>query len=115
MQFKALVPMLQTEDIGRTKEWYESTLGFVATGVSDDWLRLARDGVAIMFMRNAQLGTPSATATQYIYVDDLMGLWEAVKDLCSAEWGPEKTPYGMLEFAIKDPNGYLLSFGQPTP
>jgi hypothetical protein len=44
-----------------------------------------------------------------------MGLWEAVKDLCSAEWGPEKTPYGMLEFAIKDPNGYLLSFGQPTP
>jgi len=26
--------------------------------------------------------------------------------------GPEKTPYGMLEFAIKNPNGYLLSFGQ---
>jgi hypothetical protein len=21
-------------------------------------------------------------------------------------------PYGMLEFAIRDPNGYLLSFGQ---
>jgi hypothetical protein len=66
MQFKALVPMLQAEDIGRTKEWYESTLGFVATGVSDDWLRLVRDGVSIMFMRNEQLGTPSATATQYI-------------------------------------------------
>jgi hypothetical protein len=26
--------------------------------------------------------------------------------------GPERMPYGMLEFAIKDPNGYLLSFGQ---
>jgi hypothetical protein len=23
-------------------------------------------------------------------------------------------PYGMLEFAVKDPNGYLLSFGQHT-
>jgi hypothetical protein len=29
-----------------------------------------------------------------------------------AEWGPEKMPYGMLEVAIRDPNGYLLSFGQ---
>ena len=26
--------------------------------------------------------------------------------------GPEEMPYGMLEFAIKDLNGYLLSFGQ---
>jgi hypothetical protein len=33
---------------------------------------------------------------------------------CPAEWGPEEMPYGMLEFAIKDPNGYLLSFGQPV-
>jgi len=23
-------------------------------------------------------------------------------------------PYGLIEFAIKDPNGYLLSFGQPV-
>jgi hypothetical protein len=22
-------------------------------------------------------------------------------------------PYGMLEFAIKDPNGYLIAFGEP--
>jgi hypothetical protein len=30
------------------------------------------------------------------------------------EWGPERMPYGLIEFAIKDPNGYLLSFGQPV-
>jgi hypothetical protein len=29
-----------------------------------------------------------------------------------ARMGPEKMPYSMLEFAIKDPNGYLLSFGE---
>jgi uncharacterized glyoxalase superfamily protein PhnB len=55
---------------------------------------------------------PQATATQYIYVDDVMRLWNSIKDQCVAEWEPEKMPYGMLEFAIKDPNGYLLSFGQ---
>jgi hypothetical protein len=31
-------------------------------------------------------------------------------ELCG---GPEQMPYGMLEFAIKDLNGYMLSFGQP--
>ena len=28
------------------------------------------------------------------------------------EWELQETPYGMLEFAIRDPNGYILSFGQ---
>lgn len=29
-------------------------------------------------------------------------------------WGPEVYHYGMREFAIKDDNGYTLSFGEPT-
>jgi catechol 2,3-dioxygenase-like lactoylglutathione lyase family enzyme len=113
MRFKALVPMLQTDDMKRTREWYESLLGFrCVSAEGDDWCRLIRDDIAIMFMRNDHLGPPHATATQYIYVDDVMAVWDSIKDRCSAEWGPEKRPYGMLEFAIKDPNGYLLSFGQ---
>jgi len=58
------------------------------------------------------LGPPHATATQYIHVDDVMAVFHAVKDRCPIEWGPERMPYRMLEFAIRDPNGYLLSFGQ---
>lgn len=58
----------------------------------DEWCRLARDDVAIMFMRNAHLGDPHATATQYVYVDDVMAVWSSIKDHCSAEWGPEKMP-----------------------
>jgi hypothetical protein len=29
-------------------------------------------------------------------------------------WGPEIYEYGMHEFAIKDCNGYTISFGQPV-
>jgi uncharacterized glyoxalase superfamily protein PhnB len=113
MRFTALVPMLQCNDIEATKAWYRSVFGFRCVGeVAGNWCRLERDGVAIMFMRNDHLGAPNATATQYIYVDDVMMLWNAIKGRCSAEWGPERMPYGMLEFAIKDLNGYLLSFGQ---
>lgn len=114
-RFKTLVPMLQCQNIKATKEWYHSVLGFRCVGkVEDAWCRLERDGVAIMFMQNTHLGVPQATATQYIYVDDVLGLWDSIKHICNAEWGPAVMPYGMLEFAIKDLNGYLLSFGQPT-
>ena len=113
MRFTALVPMLQCDDIEATKAWYRSVLGFECVGeVAGGWCRLERDGAAIMFMKNDHLGAPHATATQYVYVDDVMTLWNSIKDRCSAEWGPERMPYGMLEFAIKDLNGYLLSFGQ---
>jgi Glyoxalase/Bleomycin resistance protein/Dioxygenase superfamily len=115
MRFKALVPMLQCNDIEATRGWYSSVLGFRCVGqMESGWCRLERDGVAIMFMRNDHLGAPTATATQYMYVDDVLELWNSIKDRCDAEWGPEQMPYGMLEFAIKDINGYLLSFGQAT-
>jgi uncharacterized glyoxalase superfamily protein PhnB len=115
MRMNALVPMLQTNEMMRTRNWYEQVLGFrcvSAQGV--EWCRLERDGVAIMFMQNAHLGSPHATATQYIYVDDVGELWNSIKERCTAEWGPEEMPYGLTEFAVKDPNGYLLSFGQST-
>src|SRR6516164_1781328 len=41
-------------------------------------VRLIRD-VAIMFMWNNNLGSPHATATQYIYVDDVSKLWKSIK------------------------------------
>jgi uncharacterized glyoxalase superfamily protein PhnB len=109
----ALVPMLQSNDMARTKNWYEQVLGFrCVSSQGDEWCRLERDDVAIMFMRNAHLGEPHATATQYIYVDDVHALWNSLKEKCTPEWGPEEMPYGLVEFAIRDPDGYLLSFGQ---
>ena len=86
--------------------------GFKCIGREDVWCRLEREGVTLMFMRNDHFGEPHATAIQYIYVNDLDALWDAIKDKVKAEWGPKKMPYGMMEFAIKDPDGYLLSFGE---
>ena len=115
-RFQKLVPMLQTEDMGQTVAWYETVLGFRRTGggqQQDGWCSLSRDDVSIMFMNNAHLGPPHETATQYFTVDDVDALWDGIKEHCHAEWGPEDFPYGLREFAIKDPNGYLLSFGSP--
>jgi uncharacterized glyoxalase superfamily protein PhnB len=113
-RLNALTPMLQTADMDKTIAWYTSVLGFrCVSRDGEGWSRLERDGVALMFMHNDHLGPPHATVTQYIYVDDVRALWTAIRDRVTPEWGLEEMPYGMLEFAIKDPNGYLLSFGQP--
>jgi hypothetical protein len=96
MRMTALVPMLQTNDMARTRRWYEEVLSFhCAASQGDEWCRLERDDIAIMFMRNAHLGPPHATATQYIYVDDVSELWNSIKERCTAEWGPEEMHYGV--------------------
>src|SRR5262245_32556525 len=67
VRMTALVPMLQTNDMIRTQNWYEEVLGFrCVSAQGDEWCRLERDDIAIMFMRNAHLGPPHATATQYL-------------------------------------------------
>jgi catechol 2,3-dioxygenase-like lactoylglutathione lyase family enzyme len=107
--------MLQTSDMDRTIAWYRDVLGFrCVRRMGDGWCHLEQGSVSLMFMKNEHVGAPHATATQYIYVDDLDGLWETLKSRVAAEWGPEVMPYGMREFAIKDPDGYYLSFGEPV-
>ena len=58
MRLRSLVPMLQSSDLQRTIDWYSSVLGFRCIGREEEWCRLERDGVTLMFMRNAHLGAP---------------------------------------------------------
>ena len=44
----------------------------------------------------------------------MRGLWDSLEGRVMPEWGPEEMPYGMLEFAVRDPDGYFLSFGEPV-
>ena len=115
MRLRRLTPMLQTLDLAATIAWYERLLGFHCVArQGDEWCRLERDGVALMFMVNAHLGAPAATATQYFEVEDVEALFAALRGRATVEWGLEEMPYGMREFAIRDCSGYLLSFGEPT-
>ena len=71
MGLRSLTPMLQTSDMDRTISWYGDVLGFhCVRRVEDGWCHLRQGGVSLMFMKNDHVGTPHATATQYIHVDD---------------------------------------------
>jgi catechol 2,3-dioxygenase-like lactoylglutathione lyase family enzyme len=111
--------MLQTSDMGKTIEFYTRTLGFrlVNTWPAEGeptWCILARDDVAIMFMTNEHVGTPAMTGTLYIQTTDVLDLHRRIAGQVEVLWGPEVYEYGMHEFAIRDCNGYTLSFGQPV-
>ena len=113
MRFKALVPMLQTNDMSRTRLWYETILGFrCVSAQGDEWCRLARDDVAIMFMRNAHLGDPHATATQYIYVDGCHGRLELYQGPLLGRVGSGEDALWNARVRGQRPDGYLISFGQ---
>ncbi len=47
MRMTDLVPMLQTENMAPTRNWYEGVLGFrCVSDPSDEWCRLERDDIA---------------------------------------------------------------------
>ena len=50
----------------------------------------------------------------YFNVNNVVRLWEDLKDKVKVCYEIETFEWGMKEFAIYDNNGYLLQFGQPV-
>ena len=46
-------------------------------------------------------------------MDDVRALAEQLAGDVVFAWGPEVMDYGMFEFGVRDPDGYLLSFTEP--
>ncbi|MCB9897710.1 MAG: hypothetical protein H6825_06890 [Planctomycetes bacterium] len=58
--------------------------------------------------------SPGFTGSLSIRVDDVDALWSRLKDVASVAYPLETFAYGMREFALLDPNGYLVQFGQES-
>ena len=115
---RALVPMLRVPDVPATVAWYRDTLGFSAhADGSDGWACLERDGIELMLSAfNAHEGDEATafTGSLYLRCDDVDAWWDRLRDIAPVCYPIENFDYGMREFAVRDPNGFLLQFGQPT-
>jgi len=56
--------------------------------------------------------TIGGTLTQFIEVEGVRELYDAIKDRVKVVMPLEKKWYGMTEFAIEDPDGYLLTLAE---
>jgi uncharacterized glyoxalase superfamily protein PhnB len=117
MRLRELTPMLRTWDLEATMDFYTEVLGFACRGLSEEegWASIERDGLEIMLTGpNEHEGDvePLFTGSLYFRVDDVDAFWEGLEERAEVCYPVESFDYGMREFGIYDPNGYLLQFGQ---
>jgi catechol 2,3-dioxygenase-like lactoylglutathione lyase family enzyme len=119
-QLTGVIPRLPVADLARTVRFYTGVLGFQISLMWPEkdptFAVLDRDAVSLgFFTPDAHRGAVTiGTADLYLGADDVLGLHAAIRDQVTVEWGPEVYFYGRREFAVRDPDGYLLIFTEPT-
>jgi hypothetical protein len=114
-----LILSLLAKDLEITLAFYQR-LGFCRSGGSCEsgWLEVMRDNAILQFHHETSAGMPPEpimSGTIYLHIDDLECVASAARGHVSFEWGPEAMEYGNVEFAVRDPNGYLVAFSAPAP
>lgn len=117
MKINSLRPMLWTENLHETVDFYVKILDFTCGELNEDWgwATLWKDDIAIMLAKpneHTKYDKIGFTGSFYFNVDEVDALWNELKDRAKVCYELETFEWGMREFAIYDNNGYLLQFGQ---
>lgn len=113
-------PMLHTDDLDMTTRFFTDVLGFTVDGTwgpepggPATWCALSNGPARLMYTVGGD-EPPAMTGRLYFYPDDVDRYHEQVVARGANTLGPPTDrEYGMREFSLEDPNGYLMSFGQP--
>lgn len=126
--FEQVTVNLMSEDLDETIAFYENRLDFTMLDIVEAdgkkvWTLLQKDQIQLMFQEKHSLVNEYPSLGEKGLVPS-MSLFIKVKDIVSlyAELSKqtdvniikslETSFYGMSEFAILDPNGYVLTFAQ---
>lgn len=116
-------PYFPVPDVAAAADHYERVFGFQREYMAGDppqFAIVSRDGLAIM-LRIVPAGTTlvpnerqGGTWDAFFWVNDVQSLHgELHAKGADVVYGPIlQTDYRMMEFAVRDPNGYILGFGQ---
>jgi catechol 2,3-dioxygenase-like lactoylglutathione lyase family enzyme len=117
-------PYFPVPDVAAIGDYYRDVLGFrceYAAGEPPVFAIYSRSGPAIMFRRVEDPGLICPNERQggtwdvFFWVNDVERLHEELAGSgASVVYPPVVQPYGMKEFAVRDPNGYVLGFGQAS-
>ncbi|NOX44148.1 MAG: hypothetical protein GXO72_00175 [Caldiserica bacterium] len=118
--------MLLVEDVERGIRFYCEALGGRLAAVypeqpPHEWASLELGGVELMLWDKGAAGaeypglrvpTDPTGVILYIHVDDVDALYERVKGMAEVLMDPVDQFYGIREFTIRDPFGFILTFAQ---
>ncbi len=137
MKVNKLTPNFEVKDIRKTVNFYQSVLGFslvMAVPETQDGIEqyfeddkeyvyalVSKDTVELMFQRSDSFKRDvkmakdipfGASVSFYMEIEGLDNFYDDIKDKIAEITEPQLAWYGMKEFYIKDPNGYILGFAQ---
>ena len=125
-QFHSVTPNLIVRDIDRSTAFYRDVLGLPVHATVPDkspfvfvWLK---EGDVNIFLNDQKLvgeldphlaSRPiGGSFTIYLRVTGVDALWERIATRAKVVEAINTKPYGMREFAIEDPDGYLITIAQ---
>jgi uncharacterized glyoxalase superfamily protein PhnB len=125
--YKDSTPMLLVDDVDEALAWYQDELGAKLQYKLPDeppfeWVSILLDKVEVMLAgKKAAKGwyteavksadTPT-NCIVYIYVESVDSLFEGIKEKVKVVIEPHDQYYGMREFVIQDPFGFILIFAE---
>jgi lactoylglutathione lyase len=126
--FKKLTPNLLVASVERSLAFYLDTLGFArgmtvpeespfafASVTSGDVEIFFNDAAGAVKEYPAFAGKPiGATGTLFIEVEGIDALHERITPVVKTVMPIVTQFYGMREFAIEDPDGYVITFAERT-
>jgi catechol 2,3-dioxygenase-like lactoylglutathione lyase family enzyme len=106
-------------DARRTVAFYEQVLGFEVDVAwpeeAPTFFILKRDATSLAFFEPDEHRPDTiGYAELYIEVTDATALHAELAGRVPIEWGPEVYAYGRREFALRDPDAYLVIFTEQT-
>jgi uncharacterized glyoxalase superfamily protein PhnB len=136
--YKKITANLIVENVGRTLDFYEGVLGFgLVMGVPEDSQEIVtvrdtatplafaiiRQGDVDLMVQSQRslLGEPIppaggevvANVCLYLEVENAKDLYHSLRNKMTIHKDLHTTFYGMEEFYLRDPNGYVLGFASP--
>jgi uncharacterized glyoxalase superfamily protein PhnB len=117
--------VLLVDDVDNAASYYRERLGFDVTAYERNpshYAQAERDGCYVHFAHFEDATTrpnhrevPPDMFDAYFWVDDVDALYAELRergaDIHSA---PQDQGYGMYDFRVNDPHGYVLAFGRPA-
>ena len=125
-QFHSVTPNLVVRDIDASTAFYRDVLGFpVHMTVPEEapfvfvWLQIGDVNIFLNDQKTVGEIDPHMGArpiggsfTIYIRVTGVDAIWERVSGRAKVADPISTKPYGMREFAVEDPDGYLITFSE---
>ena len=116
-------PTFLVPDVGAIARWYAEHLSFQINGTFPKtepyvYASVGRDTVEIMFLQLAGYQKPDLRSLRpegvwdaYIRMTGVQDFYETLKHEPFINMPLTKQSYGDWEFEVRDPNGYILTFG----